>query len=119
MRIVYFFRWLGYFIYQYTSRFGISLGRLLLWAVCVVLGFGIIYWIGDAIGFFPLLFRENMLASPVQYFYLSAVTFVTLGFGDITPQCPQAQILVIIEAILAWIITVIAIPTLLNKSRRP
>jgi len=84
-----------------------------LWALGVITLFAVIYGIGNATGVFLFDFKETMIPSIFQYFYLSVVTFATLGFGDITPLCWQAQIPVVIEVIFGYvflglIITIIA-----------
>src|SRR5262249_17894003 len=53
----------------------------------------------------------------VQLIYFSFVTIATLGFGDISPRLPLAQMLVVLEAVLgqfyvavviAWLVSVYA-----------
>jgi len=112
-RIKTFFRWLGLWFFHITTGFGERVGFTLLWALGVIAFFGFLYWGGGAAGWFQFAFKPEMIPSIFQYFYLSVVTFATLGFGDITPLCWQAQIPVVIEVIMGYvflglIITIIA-----------
>jgi hypothetical protein len=66
---------------------------LALWAVGLIVGYAIILWALHL----PLNVHN---ASPTfrTYFYLSGVTFSTLGFGDVVPSTALGRLLVIIEA---------------------
>lgn len=108
-----FWRWLGLSIFHVFTGFGERWWWTVLWALGVVALFAFIYWIGYSAGCFLFDFKPDMIPSIFQYFYLSVVTFATLGFGDITPLNWQAQIPVVIEVIMGYvflglIITIIA-----------
>lgn len=112
-RIKPFSRWLGLWLFHITTGFGERVGFTVLWALGVIAFFGFLYWGGGAAGWFKFAFKPEMIPSIFQYFYLSVVTFATLGFGDITPLNWQAQIPVIFEVIMGYvflglIITIIA-----------
>jgi hypothetical protein len=63
------------------------------WAIGLILGFGLLHWsLGTA-----LRLPEGKTDLHV-YFYLSGVTFFTLGFGDVTPREPFGQFLTVAEA---------------------
>lgn len=106
-------RWLGLWIFHVFTGFGERWWWTVLWALGVIAFFAVIYGIGHATGAFLFDFKPTMIPSIFQYFYLSVVTFATLGFGDITPLNWQAQIPVVIEVIMGYvflglIITIIA-----------
>lgn len=112
-RVEYFVRWLGLSFFHVFTGFGERWWWTVLWALGIIAFFGFLYWGGGAAGWFQFAFKPEMIPSIFQYFYLSVVTFATLGFGDITPLNWQAQIPVIIEVIMGYvflglIITIIA-----------
>lgn len=65
---------------------------LALWALGLIVGYAVVYWsLGASLN----------TASPatfLDYFYLSGVTFFTLGFGDVVPVLPPGRILAVLEA---------------------
>lgn len=66
---------------------------LLFWAVVLFFGFALLQWgLSD-----PLKAPEGQL-SFWTYFYLSGTTFVTLGYGDVTPLTGMGRILAVTEA---------------------
>lgn len=113
-RIKAFFSWFGLWFFHIFTGFGERWWWTVLWALGIIAFFGGVYWVGtDILKWFLFDFKPNMIASIFQYFYLSVVTFATLGFGDITPLNWQAQIPVVIEVIMGYvflglIITIIA-----------
>jgi hypothetical protein len=69
-----------------------------LWIVLYVVGFGLVYlpMLGD-----PALFsgtNRPVGASLEDATYFSAVTFFTLGYGDVVPVHPVPRLLAIVEA---------------------
>jgi hypothetical protein len=71
---------------------------LSLWIVLYVVGFGLVYlpMLGD-----PALFRGTdrpVGATLEDAVYFSAVTFFTLGYGDVVPVHPVPRLLAIVEA---------------------
>lgn len=114
-RVSSFFRWHSFWIFHAFTGFGERWWWTVLWALGFVALFGFIYWGGSQLGWFQFGFKPEMMPhiNFFTYIYLSVVTFATLGFGDITPLCWQAQIPVIIEVILGYvflglIVTIIA-----------
>ena len=108
-------RWLGYWFFHVFAGFGQRWLWTAGWALGFILLFSFIYWIGHSAGCFLFDFKPDMLPhlNFFSYIYLSVVTFATLGFGDITPLNPAAQIPVVIEVIMGYvflglIITIIA-----------
>jgi len=114
-RIKSLFSWFGLSIFHIFTGFGERWWWTVLWALGFILLFAFIYWIGHSAGCFLFDFKPDMIPhlNFFSYIYLSVVTFATLGFGDITPLCWQAQIPVVIEVIMGYvflglIITIIA-----------
>jgi Ion channel len=66
---------------------------LVFWAVILFFGFALLQWgLSD-----PLMAQEKQ-SSFWTYLYLSGTTFVTLGYGDITPLTGLGRFLAIAEA---------------------
>lgn len=72
------------------------LGLFALWFAGLIVGFGLIMW-GIEV---PL--RGAPDPGLHSYFYLSGVTFFTLGFGDLTPTEPLGQMLLVLECGLGF-----------------
>jgi hypothetical protein len=68
------------------------LALLAVWALCLILAFGLLYW---SVGI-PLTTKEEV--SFGVYLYFSATTFFTLGFGDLVPAGTAGRALAAIEA---------------------
>lgn len=66
---------------------------LVLWALTLVLGFGLIDY-GDGSAFGGMLFPSRFWNA----IYLSGTTFFTLGLGDITPASPLSRLVTVAEA---------------------
>ncbi len=80
---------------NYLSYYGpLSLPLLLgFWAVCLVIGFALLYWAqGNAIK------TPEGTAGFSACLYFSGTTFFTLGLGDVVPRLPFARALVVLEA---------------------
>lgn len=78
---------------DFLSLFGplSMLMLLILWAACLILGFGAVLWGVQS----PLPRQHHNWVSQI---YLSGTTFFTLGLGDIEPIGPVAKIVVVAEA---------------------
>jgi Ion channel len=78
---------------KYLGLFGpLSLLILLgLWAFGLILGYALILWSSQE--------KLSLATSPGfgTYFYLSGVTFFTLGYGDVTPTLPLGRMLAVVE----------------------
>lgn len=73
---------------------------LLIWALLLITGFGLIYFssrapFGDAIMQTPTTALWKQLATDL---YVSGTTLFTLGLGDVVPHSPFARALIIIES---------------------
>ncbi len=64
--------------------------------IALTLVFGLLYFFFDSLDFKSSL--GNKTARFLDYIYFSAVTFTTIGYGDILPKAGTGQVLVFIEA---------------------
>lgn len=88
-----------------TSGFGRYPWIFAVWSVGVPLAFGCLYsdWLASRWPWLPTLEFNNPYAHSVAPFYFSFVTFTTLGFGDIRPVNELAQVLVVGEVLLGYV----------------
>ena len=80
---------------KYLGMFGpLSLLMLLtMWAVGLIFGYAILMWsISERVNLTP---AETTFGT---YFYLSGITFFTLGYGDVVPMLPMGRVFAVIEA---------------------
>ncbi len=79
----------------YLGYFGpLSLLMLLIvWASLLVVGYALLQWGADA----PLISPEK-IDTFGTYLYMSGVTFITLGFGDVAPLTGLGRFLAVVEA---------------------
>ncbi|MGH9027422.1 MAG: potassium channel family protein [Acidimicrobiia bacterium] len=68
------------------------LGLLVTWVAVLIIGWGLIWW--------GLRDHVDGIGGFIDAVYYSGVTFLTLGYGDIVPTGPLAQILAVAEAFL-------------------
>lgn len=80
------------------------LALIVLWAVGLVAGFGVLQW---AIGT-PLNVAPDV-ADLGTYLYMSGTTFFTLGFGDVTPTSAAGRTLAVLQAGLGFGVLAIVI----------
>jgi len=66
---------------------------LILWATCLIIGFGLVHWASGSI-----IKTPEGTWSLSTYFYLSGTTFFTLGLGDVVPIKTFGRGLVALEA---------------------
>ena len=66
---------------------------LILWATCLIIGFGLVHWASGSI-----IKTPEGTWSLGTYFYLSGTTFFTLGLGDVIPIKTFGRGLVALEA---------------------
>src|SRR5579864_526712 len=69
------------------------LALLTLWAIGLITGFALLHW---SIG--SNLHAPDDPPRLSVYYYLSGVTFFTLGFGDVTPLDPAGRFVAVLEA---------------------
>jgi uncharacterized protein YjbI with pentapeptide repeats len=78
-----------------TSDYGRSAGRWAAWTLLIALGFAAAYGLVDV----DYGDHETQL-SPLYY---SVVTLTTLGYGDVLPASPAAQIVAMVEVVLGYV----------------
>ncbi len=66
---------------------------LILWATCLVIGFGLVHWASGS--FIKAPYETVNLGT---YLYLSGTTFFTLGIGDVFPATTFGRALIAFEA---------------------
>lgn len=87
---------------------------IVLWGIFLTLGWAFMIW-----PFFPegfLIADELDLADDYSFLtaiYVSLVTLVTLGYGDVTPQAPILRVIVPLEALVGFGLLTAAISWLL------
>jgi hypothetical protein len=69
--------------------------------ITLSLVFGILYYFFDSLDFKPA--SESNTARFLDYIYFSAVTFTTIGYGDIIPKAGAGQVIVLIESCIELI----------------
>jgi hypothetical protein len=117
LRLKFFFRWLGLWFTWWFAGFGERWWLTALWALVVIVGFGFLYLIGESQGWLQFHFATE-ISHWFGYFYLSVVTFATLGFGDISPLNLGAQICAVIEVILGYVFLGTLVTFIAHKLRR-
>ena len=59
---------------------------LILWATCLVIGFGLVHWASGSI-----VKAQYEVIDFGTYLYLSGTTFFTLGIGDVVPATTSCK----------------------------
>ncbi|MBN2378472.1 pentapeptide repeat-containing protein [candidate division WOR-3 bacterium] len=113
-----FFRWFWLWFSWWFAGFGERWWLTAIWALVVIAGFGGLYWLGSVFGWFSFNFEPGLTSHWFRYFYLSVVTFATLGFGDISPLNVAAQISAVIEVILGYLFLGTLVTLIAHKLRR-
>lgn len=91
---------------RYTCDYGRSFRRFIAWCVFIILIFGILfYYIPGSIT--KMSFWDSL--------YFSALTFMTLAFGDIQPMSLSGRIVVILEGAIGYIMTGLLIAILARR----
>lgn len=93
---------LGHWLLEKTSNYGQSFLRWGITVVIAVVLFGAFFW---ALDFFDaeMIKGDHPDDGFLQYFYFSLITFMTVGYGDITPAGAAARLLAGAEAVTGYI----------------
>ena len=92
--------------------YGRSFRRWAFVSLVIVLAFsGVLYAIEDQLK----IADHNTTPKLATMLYFSVVTFTTLGFGNVTPKTLLADIIVVFEVILGWIMLAALILIFGNK----
>lgn len=102
-------------------------GQVIMVALCIYLIIGLFWGAGytlmDALyngGAFGGTLLENVQTSKLHLFnYFSMVTQTTLGYGDITPQIPEAASLCQMQAIIGQFFTAVLVAWLVGMYGKP
>ncbi|NWK55834.1 Ion channel protein [Verrucomicrobiaceae bacterium N1E253] len=102
-------------------------GEVIMVALCIYLVIGLLWGAGyalmDALSggtAFGGTLLENVQTSKLHlYNYFSMVTLTTLGYGDITPQIPEAASLCQMEAIIGQFFTAVLVAWLVGMYGKP
>ena len=94
-----FFKWSIYLAMRLSSMYGTSFFRWGGTVIMTVFIFGMLFIISDP----HLEIVKDKGRHLVDYFYFSAVTMTTLGYGDITPLTVPQKIIAALEAIVGYI----------------
>lgn len=80
---------------SFLSFYGplVLLFLLIIWAVALVVGFGILQW-----AFGSALAVSHGTAGFTTDLYMSGTTFFTLGLGDVTPHSGLARVVTVVES---------------------
>ena len=106
--------WLIYPPWLVSSDCGRSLGLWALWSLLMAVLFGVRFWqLGPE--HFALTHLEYSLTTMVYY---SAVTFTTLGFGDVVPKTAEAARWVMAEVMTGYLMLGGLIAIFSNKPAR-
>jgi len=115
--VIIFFLYVGFKLVQQVGRFGeITLNTIM----AAITGYVLIGIIGGELVRFvqliePRAFNIESTAEGYTYLYFSFVTITTLGYGDIAPQEPVGQSLVVLLAIAGQMYLTIVIAMIVGK----
>lgn len=99
-----------YWGWKITSDCGRSFLRWALWTVGVAVGFAWLYqYVAVDYGEHP---------TPLSALYYSVVTLTTLGYGDVVPASPAAQVLAMIEVVIGYVMLGGLLSIFANKMAR-
>jgi uncharacterized protein YjbI with pentapeptide repeats len=84
----------AYWIWKVTSNCGRSITLWALWTAVITVGFGVAYQFVDIAADTP---------GGLTPYYFSLVTMTTLGYGDVLPASDAAQLLVMLEVLMGYL----------------
>ncbi|TKJ42765.1 hypothetical protein CEE36_06690 [candidate division TA06 bacterium B3_TA06] len=96
-------RWLGLWFMHVFAGFGERWWLTALWAVGFIIGFGFLYFLGSQGEWAAVCCKGEAITTIWDAWYFSVVTFVTLGFGDITPTTGLAKLFVVAEVVMGYV----------------
>ncbi len=109
-------KWLEYSrltLSKYLSKYGTSIFTTLMWAIALFIISGSIYQF-NINQFYP---NVNIIGC-LDGFYISAITFFTIGFGDIVPITMPMRILVCAEGALGVFFMAYLVALIFHKTIR-
>jgi len=106
-----------YTLWWLMTDCGRSMLRVMLWSLCLIVGFGLIYFaLGEEM--FTVVNEPSLSWGLFTAIYYSVETFTVFGMGDITPKTPLAATLVALEAVIGYMMLGILISILADKVAR-
>ncbi|MCX8163502.1 MAG: ion channel [Candidatus Micrarchaeota archaeon] len=93
------------------------INNYLFLTISIILSYGIFYYIDEKIlepGALLNVWKKEMSIEQ-EVFYFSGVTYFTIGYGDIVPAKPYAQIAALSEAMVGAIVNLIEIGLAIKK----
>jgi hypothetical protein len=104
-------RWAASMFEELLWGYGERPGRIVLWIIAIIPLYAVAYH------FQSLPNKAGGTADWVDVFYFSAVTFTTLGYGDITPTTETLKLLSGTEALLGGLSLGLVVAGFSNRSR--
>ncbi len=102
---------------ELTTGYGTSPTRVLMSVVLTYVAFSLFYYYlmmtGD-----HFMIQEHIVPGFKSAFYFSAITFITIGYGDITPNSSAATLASVLEGVIGVISISIFTVTLARKLNR-
>jgi len=107
-----FLKYHTYNLWNISCKYGTNLTRWLIVTLTIIIFFGLLYGqygtsSNEKIQFLMEVVKPNIDISvndnPFSPFYFSAVTFTTLGYGDISPSNLSGQIISVIEVLIGYL----------------
>ncbi|MHC1760537.1 MAG: potassium channel family protein [Negativicutes bacterium] len=91
--------WLKWVCLDWVGEYGTNPYRILLSLGVNILIFGCLYALLDFLAW-PALSYSGKIAQPLYYFYYSAITAFTVGYGDLSPNSNIVAIFACIESFI-------------------
>lgn len=96
-----------------TSNYGTSPRKILLWSLILIILFAIPYWLFSK-EIFPQ--SQSIIESVITAIYFSGITFLTIGYGDITPSGNLVvMVLTVLEGIIGIVFMSVLTLTIVRK----
>lgn len=121
-RIGYLFRYIGSRLWQSLCNFGESSRKIAMWSLLIIFGCASLYPVfgttnqsDNTISWFV---GEPMLPTALESIYLSAATFVSLGYGSVTLEGTLPRLLAAGEALAGAFLIALYVFTLGRSIRR-
>jgi hypothetical protein len=109
-----YFTWFGYWLWEKTASYGLSLRRWLVMSLAIMTLFGFFFYpyqihsnpndtFFQSISTLKPSINLSEHSAWFSPFYYSVVTFATLGYGDITPTDVSGQIFSVLEVLIGYL----------------
>jgi len=95
-------KWLFLALFRTTTNFGLSIGRLPIFLLIMIVGFGILFALSDLMT--PAHVMVPASGHWFDYVYFSTITLTSLGYGDIVPITFIQKLIVSVEILVGYVI---------------